>query len=178
MLYNLANSNEGISQKDKRTRHADPKYDENTYNDAKNYIEDLPVLPSHYNRPQSTRLYIPQDFKTVTNLYRLYVKYCEDKAITHLSDRLFRNLFSEYNLTFHVPKKDKCKLCVKYENNTNVLNKKETNEYQKHLEEKNASYKRAEEHRNMLCIDNSTVMASFDLQKVLNTLYRKDSRKG
>lgn len=51
------------------------------------------------------------------------------------------------------------------------LTKKETKDYQNHLDEKKACYKRTEIHRNMFSNDNSTVMASFDLQKVLNTPY-------
>lgn len=170
LLYNISHTEEGVSRAEQRTRHATNKYNEVTYNFAKEYIEKLPVLPSHYSRKNTSKLYLPQEFRNVSNLYRLYVKFCQHKSQEYLSERLFRCLFhNEYNISFHIPKKDKCKVCVKNENNQNVWNERETIEFIQHQEEKKACYKRCEIHRNILSNDNSIVTASFDLQKVLNT---------
>ncbi|CAK1547946.1 unnamed protein product [Leptosia nina] len=50
---------------------------------ANNFIETLPKMPSHYCRKDSNRLYFPEDFFKIS-----------------------------YNIDFHVPKKDKCVICV------------------------------------------------------------------
>lgn len=167
ILYTLNHTKEGLSCDDSRTRTAPNKYDETTKLNAKKYIEALPALPSHYSRKKSTKLYLPEHFKNFSNLYRLYTKYCEERSENYLSEKLFTSMFKEYNYAFHVPKKDKCLLCTKNENNPDLT----TNEQlQAHLLEKEATYRRFHIHQNQKR-DNTFVVSSFDLQKVLATPY-------
>lgn len=167
VLYTLNHTKEGLSCDDSRTRTAPNKYDENTKLNAKKYIEALPALPSHYSRKKSTKLYLPEQFKNFSNLYRLYIKYCKERSENYLSEKLFTCMFKEYNYAFHVPKKDKCLLCTKNENNPDMT----TNEQlQAHLLEKEATYKRFHIHQNQKR-DSTFVVSSFDLQKVLATPY-------
>ncbi|KAL4718944.1 hypothetical protein ACJJTC_004531 [Scirpophaga incertulas] len=168
ILYNVQKSAEGIAQLEHRKRYAANKYDENTKMFAHTYIKSLPVLPSHYSRKTSQKLYLPEEFKHTSNLYRLYKKYCEKESQTYLSERLFTTLFKEYNIAFHYPKKDKCKFCLRY-NNLEERTEKDLVEYQRHREEREASYKRCEIHRNLVHKDKAVLVSSFDLQKVLNT---------
>lgn len=81
ILYTLNHTKEGLSCDDSRTRTAPNKYDENTKLNAKKYIEALPALPSHYSRKKSTKLYLPEQFKNLSNLYRLYIKYCKENYL-------------------------------------------------------------------------------------------------
>ncbi|CAG9790210.1 unnamed protein product [Diatraea saccharalis] len=165
LLYTVNHATEGLSTHESRTRTAPDKYDENTKLDAKKYIETLPALPSHYSRKKSNKLYLPEQFKNLSNLYRLYVKHSERLSIKCLSEKMFSIMFREYNFAFHVPKKDKCSICTKNENNPDST----TNEQlQEHLMEKEATYKRLHIHRNLKS-DQALVVASFDLQKVLAT---------
>lgn len=127
------------------------------------FIEKIPVLPSHYARKSSQRLYLPAECRNVANLYRLFVKEIEKENHQDIpSLAVFRSIFQTYNLGFHTPKKDKCSFCENMKNTPDF----ETNaEYLKHkqdVEESKKLFKQDQENENILC-------ASFDLQKVLNT---------
>ncbi|KAL0860043.1 hypothetical protein ABMA27_010358 [Loxostege sticticalis] len=165
LLYSIYNAKEGLSSHDSRDRSASDKFDENTKAKAKAYIESLPALPSHYKRKKSNKLYLPEQFRNLSNLYRLYVKHCQELSEDYLSDRIFSNTFREYNFAFHIPKKDKCTICTKNENNPDKTTNKQL---QEHLVEKEATYKRFHIHRH-LKPDPTLIVASFDLQKVLAT---------
>lgn len=83
---------------------------------AINFIKDLPALPSHYCRKDSTRLYLPTEFKNIKNLYRMYKEDRVSKGVDVISEKIFRYIFNnDFNLGFHVPKKDKCIKCLRYE---------------------------------------------------------------
>jgi hypothetical protein len=61
---------------------------------------------------------LPQEFKNLSNLYRLYLQECRNQDFPSLTETTFTKLFKEeYNIRFHTPKKDKCCLCIAYENN-------------------------------------------------------------
>lgn len=100
LLYNLSHSKEyNMSQDDRRTRTFPDKYSPEAKAHAKSFIEKLPAVPSHYNRKRTSRVYLPQELKNVSNLYRLYVKECEDKNQDAVGDTIFRNIFNnEYNM--------------------------------------------------------------------------------
>lgn len=87
-----------------------------------------------------------------------------------ISLQVFRKLFkTRFNIEFHLPKKDKCKIC-EVRKNKDFKETEETKQlYEKHLEHKNicrdsflTDQKRAVSDEKFLCV-------SFDLQKVLNT---------
>lgn len=168
ILYTLNHTKEGLSGEDLRTRTAPNKYDDHTKLIAKKYIEALPALPSHYSRKKSTKLYLPEQFKNLSNLYRLYIKYCQERSENYLSEKIFTCMFKEYNYAFHVPKKDKCLLCTKNENNPDYMTTNK--QLQDHLLEKKATYKRFHIHQNQKR-DSTFLVSSFDLQKVLATPY-------
>lgn len=172
LLYTIGNVQEGLSQAESRKKSSNPKYDESVIASAKHYIESLPYLPSHYCRKKSSKLYLPQEYKNTTNLYRLYKKKCEENQENYLGERKFKDFFkTEYNnVTVHVPKKDKCKICTKYENDHNENKVNMDSEIIKaHIEEKEATYERFKCHQSLHLIDKETIVSSFDLQKVLNT---------
>ncbi|KAJ2952149.1 hypothetical protein O0L34_g4429 [Tuta absoluta] len=70
-------------------------------------------------------------------------------------------------MAIHSPKKDKCVICIKSENQESEKSDEDKIKMKKHLEEKQASYSRFKLHQNIP--DPQTITASFDLQKVLNT---------
>lgn len=168
--YIVTNALEGMSQKDVRTRHAPDKYTESTKANVRKFIESLPACPSHYNRKNSKRMYLPQDFRNLSNLYRIYQNSCKKNEEDIISETLFRKIFNEeYDLGFHSPKKDKCVLCTKAENTETDMTEEDKEKLKKHIEEKEASYKRFKAHQTLKEV--KTVCCSFDLQKVLNTPY-------
>lgn len=171
LLYTLNTSANDVAQEDRRQRNTSNKYSDFAKTQVKQFIKKLPAAPSHYNRKRTNRVYLPQELKNVSNLYRLYLKECQSSNIEFVSESLFRSIFqNEYNLSFHVPKKDKCILCVKAENNKD-LSESDKNSLQEHLKEKQATYKRFEQHQRLPSLKSDTIVCTFDLQKVLNTPY-------
>ena len=169
MIYTIEHAIEGMAQTDQRAYNTPLKYSEEVKKYVREFLDQLPAVSSHYCRRQSKKLYLPQDFKNVANLYRIYSQNCIAGDVERISEVMFRKIFNEeYNLSFHVPKKDKCVQCVKSENEKE-LSENERNALATHLEEKKASYRRFNVHQNLQSED--TVTTSFDLQKVLNTPY-------
>lgn len=166
--YVLTNVNEGMSLKDSRTRIASNKYSESAKENVRKFIESLPACPSHYNRKKSKRMYLSQDLRNLSNLFRIYETNCKKNDEEIVSEAIFRKIFNEeYDLGFHTPKKDKCVMCTKAENSANEMSEDEKNALKKHVDEKEASYRRFKAHQTLK--DAKTVCCSFDLQKVLNT---------
>lgn len=76
---------------------------------VENYIKSLPAVPSHYCRKDSTRVNFPAEYKNLTNLYRQYKEHRSFQGLNFVSECVFRKIFKEnFNIAFHVPKKDKC----------------------------------------------------------------------
>lgn len=73
ILYTLDSMVDGFTQQDKRGRAGGHnKTSESVINDVRNFISNLPLLPSHHCRSDSSKLYLPADYKNVTNLNRIY----------------------------------------------------------------------------------------------------------
>lgn len=137
----IKNAHENTAQCDKRRPNVTEIYSEDAKQYVRTYIGNLPAIPSHYNRKRSNKTYLPQEFKNVSNLFRLYSEHCKsmqnednpDAKYQIVSERLFRNIFCEYNISCHVPKKDKFVPCTKNENNQNSVSNEEV---QNHIAEK------------------------------------------
>lgn len=151
------------------------KSDPSKVNILKNFIEQLPAVPSHYCRNKSKKMYLPQEFRNIKGLYDVYKQHLKnkDKESDILSLRVFRHIFKNcFHIGFHLPKKDKCVLCEKYNNldREQQLLLNQTDSYQNHIRDKNHSkeiFLKEQKDKSLLC-------ASFDLQKVLNTPHGKN----
>lgn len=49
-------------------------------------IKNLPAVPSHYCRQDSSKVYLPQEYKNVTNLYKLYKQHYVDQGVDVVSE--------------------------------------------------------------------------------------------
>lgn len=79
-------------------------------NGIKMHIEMFPVVPSHYSRSETEIKYLNCDLN-IKAMYRLY--WCDENNVPKAKESAYRNVFvNEYNLGFHRPKKDQCRLCV------------------------------------------------------------------
>lgn len=181
LRYAVENANKVLntSQPDKRTPLPHNKSDEEKIMLLKTYIEKLPAVPSHYCRNKSTKLYIPQEFQNISFLYKCYIKYLEEQDLNSLvlSKRVFRSIFkTDFNIGFHLPKKDKCNFCERYKNvqpeTRTIL--EQTLEYQNHIRDKEKCKKLFLDDQNASKTAGSPVLCvSFDLEKVLNTPHGK-----
>lgn len=166
--YTVANAEANLSKTDMRGKHVPAnKTTALVKKSVVDYIQNLPAVPSHYCRKDSTRLYLPQEFKNLTHLYQLYKTDFSSKGKDYVGEKVFKNIFTtEFNITFHVPKKDKCKKCVSFANNPtdNTEDEKKI-----HLKDAEDSKERFKFHQNITKHHTHTLCVSFDLQKVLNT---------
>lgn len=169
IYYTLSNATMGSAKSDQRGKIIPAnKTSETVKISAINFIKKLPALPSHYCRKDSTRLYLPVEAKNIKNLYRIYKEEQVSKGVDALSERIFREIFTkDFNIGFHVPKKDKCLKCLRFDGKDLTENA----EMKNHLDEKEASKNRKEFHCALPKKNASILCTSFDLQKVLNTPY-------
>lgn len=107
----------------------------------------------------------------MANLYRKYKEHRSCQGLTTVSENIFRKVFNEnFNIAFHIPKKDKCLKCCQFENKTDPT-PEEQQAHEAHLIEKDHTYNRYKIHKTIHSKDSATMCISFDLQKVLNTPY-------
>ncbi|KAL4706514.1 hypothetical protein ACJJTC_015712 [Scirpophaga incertulas] len=160
--YTVQTSESGLSKEDNRGRCVPfNKTKESTITSVVNFLKALPAVPSHYCRKNSSRVYLPSEFKNLSNLYQIYKKSYLERGIDIVSERAFRSIFNErFNIGFHVPRKDKCVKCLTFGQNKD---KPEIEEQRKqHEKEKIESYERFKAHQNIHKTDPSTLCASFD----------------
>lgn len=167
----------GAKQRRKRVAHN--KTNEEHINLVKKYIEKLPAVPSHYCRSKCNKVYIPQEFRNVANLYKCYEQYLKEQDLgsSIVSLNIFRKIFkNDFSIGFHLPKKDKCITCenvknLNAEDKEKVLNSDALKIHLKIKDEIKGIFlkeqTKTKSNPQFLC-------ASFDMQKVLNTPFSKN----
>ncbi|KAL4719472.1 hypothetical protein ACJJTC_004093 [Scirpophaga incertulas] len=143
ILYTAETTIDGFAKLDDRGKHGSHnKTPDDVIQHAKLFMSSLPLLPSHYCRRESNRLYLSEDVKNFTNLYEIYVTRCKEDETKPMSHKVFSAFFKKgYNIGFHVPKKDKCNLCTSFKT-YDVQTKEDTEKMNIHLKEKEESQKR------------------------------------
>ena len=103
---------------------------------VRTHIESFPVVESHYARKDTNRKYLDCDL-SIRKMYDLYKDECQNKQRKYVKEHVYRHVFcTEYNMSFHKPKKDQCLTCHKYnqmEESDNIDNELKENyiEHQK-----------------------------------------------
>lgn len=95
------------------------------------FLEALPKLPSHYCRKDSKKMYLEQDFKSYSDLYKAYTLYANEGNEKLSCRTTFMNSVNELNIAIFKPRKDMCDTCVEYESGN--LPKVQ---WEKHIKEK------------------------------------------
>lgn len=137
--------------------------DANIFN-ATEFIQKLPAVPS--SRASINKRYLPTEFMNNHKLYTFYKEYCEINSYNPVSKCVFKSIFKEKYIGFHVPKKDKCNICS--ESSSDHFDQQNKHDVKKkHMEdmydcEAMFSKYQNSSNPNVLCV-------SFDFQKVLNT---------
>lgn len=110
--------------------------------EAHDFINAIPRIESHYLRAQTTREYI-EGGKTLNDIFNDYKAHCVANSKKHVSKSTFCSIFhTEFNISFFVPKKDRCELCVSYENSNKEEQLAMQEEYETHLKEKKTKQRR------------------------------------
>lgn len=180
MLRNVRNSKHISSAVGDIKTKAKPhnKTDESKILVLKSFIENLPAVPSHYCRNKSNKLYISSEFRNISGLYKAFTQHLISihKESSQMSLRVFRSVFkNNFNIGFHLPKKDKCVTCESYKNLEEEDKKtiEQSEKYKNHIKDKEECKKIFLEEQTQSKTNSSFLCASFDLQKVLNTPHSK-----
>lgn len=151
--------------KDKRGMHGKQrKLDENLIVSIKSHIESFPSVESHYTRAKSSRLYLPSNL----NIAKMYHLFKEMNPELNCKESQYRKVFcTNYNFSFHVPKKDACITCAKYYNSSPEDRCEES--YQAHLKNKDKAREQKLLDKMNAKSDPTLKVFTYDLQSVLNT---------
>jgi hypothetical protein len=145
-------------------RPASPDTQERRENIRK-HIKSFPVMPSHYCRKTSKKLYLDKNL-SVSKMHRLFQ---EEKGSATL--RQYREIFkSDFNYSFFSPRKDICNICFAYDNSSKEdRDAKKQRTYEIHIENKAKGRKFKDADKTEALLNPRFVTACFDFQKVLDT---------
>ena len=77
----------------------------------KHHIQSFPAVDSHYQRENTQKKFLEPGL-SIIRMYDLYKEKCKTDNINPVSSNVYRTTFcTEYNLSFHKPKKDACAFC-------------------------------------------------------------------
>jgi len=85
------------------------------------FLDDIPKMPSHYRRSQSSKEYLEPIINSKAQLYKLYAEECAGRNETPLGRTKFNAVLEQKNISLFSPKNDQCDLCCSYDaGNTTV----------------------------------------------------------
>lgn len=159
----------GATPEDKRGKHKHhSKLDAEVEESVRAHINSIPKVESHYLREQTTREFIDGGL-TIAEMHRNYKNQrmlASKPSATY--DAYFRIFNTQFNIGFHVPKKDQCDQCVSYNNLTEDEKLAQDENYKKHQQEKQLSREeKTEDIANCRKEGSQIVVAIYDLQAVL-----------
>lgn len=158
---------ENTSLEDKRGKHIQKVTSPEILESVKQRIEKFPVMSSHYCRAKTQRKYLASDIN-ITVMYSLYKEERIKLNLPAATTAIYQKVFcEEYNLGFHRPRKDQCRICMAYNIPTSDKSAMETR-YQAHIAAKDRA--REEKRSSKQLAENSNgklISCNFDLQQVL-----------
>ncbi|XP_062715776.1 uncharacterized protein LOC134291697 [Aedes albopictus] len=161
-----------VIEADQRGKHVKCGLSASLVQKVKQHIQSFPVVPSHYCREKTTRKYLDSSLN-ITMMYRLYCEFCDNRGEEKVTVSMYRKIFNEnFNLGFHNPKKDQCRVCNHYDNADTEVKNSLKDEHMLHLARKERV--RSEKGNDKLLAAQSNgklVCASFGLQQVLQVPY-------
>lgn len=99
-------------------------------------------------------------------MYDLYKRKCLEEGSTPVKESFYRFIFnSEFNLSFHIPKKERCDQCESYQTalDQNLLSQVAESKQKKHIADKTAMRQERQADRDA----ENTLVVCFDLQNVI-----------
>lgn len=160
------------SKIDQRGRHHPPnKTSRELKQNVLDFIMQIPCVPSHYCRNKTTRKYLPVEFRNISFLYGIFKNNQRSSNKNEfVSLQVFRSIFkNEFNLGFHLPKKDKCTMCEIRKDKDYEETESSKQAYEEHVKNKTTCKDVFLADQKVGLNDSTFLCVSFDLQKVLNT---------
>jgi hypothetical protein len=166
----------GIIQNDRRGKKSNPKKTpEHILECIRKHIASFDAVPSHYCRKESKRTYLSENLN-ITEMHRLYVKECTSNGSPASSRAIYRRVFcDEFNLSFHVPKKDACSVCEGFKSSSPEQREQQEEAFKEHMKNKEEARELKLELK-MKAEESETFYAGcFDLQQVLQCPYGRNN---
>ncbi|MCG8049000.1 MAG: hypothetical protein N0E48_25925 [Candidatus Thiodiazotropha endolucinida] len=171
--YTLSKKQHGTSggsdQRGKHTPHN--KTTEENISYVKQHIASFPVVESHYQRKGTKRMFLEQGL-SISKMFELYKTKCLEDDMSPVSEMVYRKIFcTEYNLSFHKPKKDICSTCNTFEQKkkANTITQGDEINIEAHIKRKEESRTEKENDKKVSQSDKSVCAVTFDLEAVLST---------
>lgn len=167
-------SESGQLTPDKRGKHnkSARSLDPNIKQSVRDHIALLPRVESHYSRADSAKEYLIQEIQSIKEMHALYSEWMFEnqpgKKVA--SYRQYADVFNnEHNISFFLPKKDLCDLCVQFENSTEEEQLLQRDEYDEHVNRKDLAQgmKEADKAVARQKTSSKLVVACFDFEKTL-----------
>ena len=143
---------------------------------VRKHINMFPRIPSHYCRSSSSREYLEKSLN-LTKMYGLYCDFCAENDLAHVKEHKYREIFyTEFNIGFMAPKKDRCDKCERLSLNPDMQADDRVN-IEEHLVRKKQTAIERERDRNdkqkpVLCFDLEHVF-SLPISGVSNFFYKR-----
>ena len=105
-------------------------------------------------------------------MFELYKTECKEKSRKHVTERTYREIFcTEYNISFHKPKKDQCLTCNNYNQlkESDNVDEKTQKDYDVHQERKERARLEKQRDKEQAKTNNGYHSVTFDLEAVLST---------
>ena len=137
--------------------------DEEIKQQMKDHINQFPRVEAHYVRKDARRQYLEPNL-SIARMYRLYEEWCGERGYQKAKVWLYHKIFNEdFNLGFHIPKKDQCNFCEEYKNASEDKKGDLQNKYDLH--HRNKDHVRQQKENDKMEARNRA--AVFDLEQVL-----------
>lgn len=124
------------------------------------FFDSIPKLPSHYNRKDTSKLFIEPIFRNKSHLYQVYKQFCNGKNSQPFSIKKFDVVFSNKNIAIHQLKKDMCDTCMTYQ-----IGNLSEHDYQQHISRKNTARQEKEKDKKD-ALEHKYIVLNVDLQAV------------
>ncbi|KAG9263742.1 hypothetical protein AMEX_G21877 [Astyanax mexicanus] len=73
------------------------------------FLRNLPKLSPHFVQPSSSKVHLEPMFQSMSDLHRVYQRYCEEQLhTTPLSRKVLMDEFNQLNLALYRPEEDAC----------------------------------------------------------------------
>ena len=163
----------GIIEKSMRDKHdrRPHAYSEEVVCLIRAHIESFPLVESYYCRESSIKLFIADSEMSVSKILRLLNNILKSRGVNlEISDQKYRFIFyTEYNISFHSPLKDKCGICESWNNCPEQDKSAYAEEYNLYLKNKTNAKQLLRDAITLAKIDDSIRVIDYDLQKALPT---------
>jgi len=162
-------TNQPFSTADRRGRHEPSnKTDNSKLAGVREHINSFPRMNAHYTRADSNRQFLGSDLN-ISRMYHLYKETCGATGVQPVKLGVYRRVFcTEFNLSFHQPRKDVCSKCESYAIADNE-EKEALSTDKEHLERKELARNEKAADKAKACKDSTYHAVTVDLQSVLTT---------